>query len=109
MNKQPVFYDITMMPNINLRRFISRNLENKSLFNILRTLYDIEVTGGEQRLMAILADDKIQEYLNVKEGHPILHINRKMETSREAFLSTARCIATARSTLFLGRFNSTLK
>lgn len=85
MNRQPVFFDITMMPNINLRRFTSRNLENKSLFNTLRTSYDIEITGGEQRLMAICADKKMQEYLNVKEGSPILHLNRKIETNREGF------------------------
>lgn len=85
MNKEPVFYDITMMPNINLRRFTSRNLENKSLFTTLRTAYDIEIIGGEQRLMAICANKKIQEYFNVKKDHPILHLNRKIETNREGF------------------------
>lgn len=104
MNKQPVFYDITMMPNINLRRFISRNLENKSLFNILRTMYDIEITGGEQRLMAILADNKIQEYLNVKEGHPILHINRKLETSREGFFLYSQVYCNSEKYAIFGTF-----
>lgn len=85
MNRQPVFYDITMIPNINLPRFTSRNLENKSLFNLLRTSYQIEVIGGEQRLMAITADEKIQEYFNVPEGHPVLHLNRKMETNKDGF------------------------
>lgn len=85
MNRQPVFYDITMIPNINLPRFTSRNLENKSLFNVLRSIYQIEVIGGEQRLMAITANEKVQEYFQVKEGHPILHLNRKIETNKDGF------------------------
>ena len=85
VNKQPVFYDITMIPNINLPRFTSRNFENRSLFEIMRTNYQIEVIGGEQKLMAITADIKLQEYFNVKEGHPILRLDRKMETGKEGF------------------------
>ncbi len=85
MNRQPVFYDITMIPNVNLPRFTSRNLEDKSLFNILRVVYQIEVIGGEQRLMATTADKKLQEYFQVDEGHPILHLNRKIETNKDGF------------------------
>jgi len=85
VNKNPVFYDITMIPNINLPRFTSRNFENRSLFEIMRTSYQIEVTGGEQKLMAITADDKLQEYFKVQVGHPILRLDRKMETSKEGF------------------------
>jgi len=85
VNKQPVFYDITMVPNINIPRFTSRNFENRSLFEIMRTAYQIEVTGGEQKLMAITADEKIQKFFNVKEGHPILCLDRKMETTKEGF------------------------
>lgn len=85
MNKQPIFYDITLVPNVNLPRFTSRNFTNRSLFEIMRTSYQIEVTGGEQKLMAITADKKIQQYFNVVAGHPILRLDRKMETSKEGF------------------------
>ncbi|MBS2212711.1 GntR family transcriptional regulator [Carboxylicivirga mesophila] len=85
MNKQPIFYDITLVPNINLPRFTSRNFENRSLFEIMRTSYQLEVTGGEQKLMAITADEKLQQYFNVKPGHPILQLARKMETNKEGF------------------------
>ncbi|MCT4644686.1 MAG: GntR family transcriptional regulator [Carboxylicivirga sp.] len=85
MNKQPIFYDITLVPNINLPRFTSRNFENRSLFEILRTSYQIEISGGEQKLMAITADEKVQQYFNVAAGHPILRLDRKMETSKEGF------------------------
>ncbi len=85
VNKQPVFFDITMVPNINLPRFTSRNFENRSLFDIMRTAYQIEVIGGEQKLMAITADKKLQEYFNVGPDHPILQLDRKMETSKDGF------------------------
>jgi transcriptional regulator, gntR family len=85
LNGEPVFLDITMLPNINLPRFTSYNLENTSLFDFLRTKYQIVVTGGTQQLYAIRADKRLQEHLRVKPGHPILQLDRKIETSRPGF------------------------
>ncbi len=85
VNDKPVFYDLTMIPNINLPRFTSRNLENKSLFDVLRKHYQIQVKGGEQQLIATIADEKIRYHFNIPEGHPVLQLNRKMETNRLNF------------------------
>lgn len=85
VNNRPVFYDITMLPNINLPRFTQRNLENASLFKILRTHYQIEVKGGEQRLFAIKADKRLVDYFEVKPGHPVLQLDRKIVTNRVGF------------------------
>lgn len=85
MNGKPVFFDITMLPNINLPRFSMRNLENKSLFDILRKNYQIEVSGGEQKIHAITADEKLQRHFNVNPGHPVVQLNRKIETNRYGF------------------------
>ena len=82
---KPVFYDISYIPNINLPRFTSRTLENQSLFDVLRKNYQIQVTGGEQKLSAIKADKTMSEYFNVEVGHPILYLERKMETNRLNF------------------------
>ena len=81
----PVFYDITMLPNMNLPKFLSYNLENKSLFDTLRTLYQIVVTGGVQQLFAIRADKRLQDSFNVSASHPILQLNRKIDTTRAGF------------------------
>ena len=81
----PVFFDITMLPNIGLPRFLNYDLENRSLFDSLRSQYQITVTGGTQQLFAIRADKRLQEYLGVRAGHPILQLNRKIETSRPGF------------------------
>ena len=66
-----MFFDITMLPDINLPRFAEYDLENRSLFDSLRTRYQIVVTGGTQQLFAIRADKRLQEYLNVRAGHPV--------------------------------------
>jgi GntR family transcriptional regulator/GntR family frlABCD operon transcriptional regulator len=81
-NGKPIFYDINYLPNINLPRFTSRNFENKSLFDILRVSYRIEVKGGEQKIRAIRASGHIGKYLGVSPGHPILHLERKFDTNR---------------------------
>jgi DNA-binding GntR family transcriptional regulator len=85
INNSPVFFDVTMIPNINLPRFTQKKFENKSLFDILRTNYQIEVKGGEQKLLAITADERLQKFFNVKQGHPILQLNRKIATNRPDF------------------------
>lgn len=81
----PVFFDITMLPNINLPRFLESQLENRSLFDLLRTHYEIVVTGGTQRLFAIRADKRLHKNLNIRSGHPVLQLNRKIETNRPGF------------------------
>ena len=85
VNSKPVFYDITMIPNINLSRFTSRNFENKSLFDILRKYYHLEVRGGEQKLLVIVADERLKDYFKVGSGHPVLQLNRRIETNRPGF------------------------
>ncbi len=85
MNNKPVFFDITMIPNINMSRFTKRSFENKSLFDILRRNYQIEVVGGEQKILAITADELLQKHFCVKPGHPVLQLNRKIETNRMGF------------------------
>jgi len=83
VNNKPVFFDITMIPNINFPRFTGRNMENKSLFDVLRKNYRLEVKGGEQRILAITADERLQKYFGVPAGHPVVQLNRKIETNRE--------------------------
>ncbi len=85
VDEVPVFYDINHLPNIYLPRITNRSFENKSLFEILRKHYQIEILGGEQQLKAVNASPKIQKLLQVDEGHPVLHIERKLTTNKEGF------------------------
>lgn len=82
VNNRPVFFDITKLPDVGFKGFASLNLENKSLFDILRQHYQLEITGGEQRLFAIKAENELCTHLDVRKGHPILQLDRKIETNR---------------------------
>ena len=104
INEVPVFYDITMIPNLNLPRFTSRSFENKSLFEILRMNYQIQVKGGEQNILAIQADERIQEHFGVKKMHPILRLDRKMDTNRVGFSFFSQIYCNTRDYSLIGRF-----
>jgi DNA-binding GntR family transcriptional regulator len=77
----PIFYDISYIANINLPRITSRHFENRSLFQVLRDHYQIEIKGGEQRIKAIPSSSRIGKFLRIKKGEPVLHLERKLETS----------------------------
>ncbi len=80
-----IFYDVNYIPNMNLPRFKSRKFEDSSLFDILRKFYGIEIRGGEQRIRAIAADENTARHLSIEAGFPILHLERKLSTSRIGF------------------------
>ncbi len=82
---EPVFYDINHLPNIFLPRITQRSFENKSLFEILRKNYQIEVLGGEQKLKAVKPTVKIRQLLHLKPGQPVLYMERKLYTNKENF------------------------
>jgi len=104
IDNAPVFYDITMIPNLNLPRFTSRNFENRSLFEILRKHYLLQVTGGEQKILAIHSDERIQQHFNVRKDHPILRLDRKLETNRAGFTFYSQIYCNTEDYSLIGRF-----
>jgi DNA-binding GntR family transcriptional regulator len=104
LDDQPIFYDISYIANINLPRITSRQFENRSLFKILRDNYSIEIKSGEQRIKAIPASARISRLLKLKKDQPVLHLERKMETSNpELFLYSSIFCNTEKYSIF-GRF-----
>ena len=81
----PVLYEISYLPNIYIPRFTQKSFENRSLFEVLRTSYQIKVLGGSQRIRAMNATREISEYLNVEEGSAILCLQRILETNKVDF------------------------
>jgi DNA-binding GntR family transcriptional regulator len=104
VNDKPVFFDVNYLPNLNLPRFCSREIENKSLFDILRKNYQIEVRGGEQKLKAITASKHIAEYLHIKQGAPVLHLMRKIETNRPDYFFYSSLICNTKDYMLYGSF-----
>lgn len=100
----PIFYDISYIANINLPRITARQFENKSLFRVLRDYYHIEIKGGDQRIKAIPANGKISRFLHLKKETPVLHLERKIETSNpDLFLYSSIFCNTGKYSIF-GRF-----
>jgi len=100
----PIFYDISYIANINLPRITARQFENRSLFQILRDNYRIEIKGGDQRIKAIPASAKVSKLLHLKRDQPVLHLERKMETNNPAlFLYSSIFCNTEKYSIF-GRF-----
>ncbi len=104
INDAPVFFEITMIPNLNLPRFTSRTFENRSMFEILRKHYQIHVKGGEQKIKAITANEKIQKYFGISETHSILQLDRKMETNRIGFFFYSQVFCNTEEYSLIGRF-----
>ncbi len=104
LDEAPVFYDITMLPNIDLPGFLDYDLENKSLFDTLRTQYQIIVTGGVQQIFAIRPDKKLQKFFNIHLGYPVLQLNRKIETNRSGFHIYSQVFCTTRRYGLTGTF-----
>jgi GntR family transcriptional regulator/GntR family frlABCD operon transcriptional regulator len=104
LDESPIFYDISFIANINLPRITARKFENRSLFQILRDYYGVEIKGGDQRIKAIPASQKISGFLHLKKGQPVLHLERKMETSNPGlFLYSSIFCNTGKYAIF-GRF-----
>lgn len=104
LDDNPIFYDISYIANINLPRITSRNFVNRSLFQILRDHFGIEIKGGDQRIKAIPASPKISGFLRLKKGQPVLHLERKMETNKAGlFLYSSIFCNTGKYSIF-GRF-----
>lgn len=83
VNDQPVMYEETYITNDKIPRFVTRNLENKSLFKTLKDYYNIEVKGGEQKIWAIQSNRKLSTLLKVDMNSPILHLKRKLITNQK--------------------------
>ncbi len=104
LDDDPVFYDISYIANINLPRITARSFEDRSLFQILRDHYHVEIRGGEQRLRAIPAPVRYAGFLNLEKGKPLLHLERKIETGVNGlFLYSSIYCNTKRYSIF-GRF-----
>jgi GntR family transcriptional regulator/GntR family frlABCD operon transcriptional regulator len=100
----PIFYDISYIGNINLPRITARQFENRSLFQILRDYYRVEIKGGEQRIKAIPASARISRFLKLKRNEPVLHLERKMETNISGLFVYSSIFCNTEKYSIFGRF-----
>jgi DNA-binding GntR family transcriptional regulator len=77
----PVLYEETYITNINLPRFVTKRLVNRSLFKLLKEQYQVEIKESEQKIWAIHGDKHISKLLDIKTYHPIVHMKRRLQTN----------------------------
>lgn len=104
VNEKPVFFDITMIPNINLPRFTSRFQKIPSLFGMLRENYGIEVLGGEQKIMAVNADKTLQHHFDLSIDAPVIQLDRKIATNKKDFFFYSQVFCNAQEYSLYGTF-----
>lgn len=104
LDEAPIFYEISYIANINLPRITSREFKNRSLLHVLRQYYKIEIRGGEQRIKAVPASPKISKFLRIEKKQPVLHLERKMETSTKGLFLYASIFCNTEKYSIFGRF-----
>ena len=80
-----VIYEKTYITNKQMPRFAQKNLEDKSLFETLKKYYQIQITGGEQKIRAVNADKHVAKVLQIPISKSLLMLQRKMYTNRKDF------------------------
>ncbi len=85
VDDKPILYDISYIPNINIPRFTKKSFANRSLFDVFRRFYQIEIRGGQQKIRALKANAHVATYLDLKVGEPVLQLERRMDTNRPGF------------------------
>lgn len=81
INNVPILFEETYITNLGLLRFTSRNLEDRSFLKILKEYYQVEITGGEQKIWAITAGKTKSKLLKINADTPIVHMKRKLKTN----------------------------
>lgn len=94
----PVFFDITMLPNVGLPRFLNYDLENRSLFDSLRSQYQITVTGGTQQLFAIRPTSACRNIWAYVRGIRFCSSTARSRHPGPGFTYTVRSFARRRAT-----------
>ncbi len=77
----PVMLEYNWFSAKDLDGFIDLEFTDNSFFKTLSQKYLIEVTGSEQELRALYADEKSAYLLKLDQGSPILQISIKFSTS----------------------------
>jgi GntR family transcriptional regulator len=75
MNKTPVFYVVTYVPENITGRFTKKQMSGPSLYSLLRA-EGFEFTSGDQVVSSALAEPAVAKELDVDVGAPLLQIRR---------------------------------
>jgi len=104
VNGEPVFFEKLILPSQHLPGLADLSFENRSLFELLRTVYNIVVQGGEQKLLATSATEPLASLLGVPQTSPVLRLDKRVDTNNNDFSYYSSLYARTDHFLLHGRF-----
>ena len=72
-DKEPLNYTLTFLPEKIFPGLTQKHaFDQESLYETIQNVYKVKITKARRTMEAILAKDEIAEYLELKEGSPII-------------------------------------
>lgn len=91
---EPINYTTAYLPQKFLPGIEKHDFSNESLYDVLEKEYGIQITRAERTIEAINAHDEITEYLDVKEGIPLILfecVTYGVVSGKECPIETFKC------------------
>ncbi|AXE16600.1 GntR family transcriptional regulator [Runella rosea] len=104
VNKEVIFFERLAFPAAEVPDFHKQKLENRSLFGVFRSRYNIIVKGGEEKVWATAAQAPLTDIMRVAEYTPVLRLEKCIETNRPHFTIYSSLYACTDTYLLKGRF-----
>jgi GntR family transcriptional regulator/GntR family frlABCD operon transcriptional regulator len=81
----PVMLECNWFSSAGFEELLQIDFVEGSFFKTLSQKFQLEITGSEQELRALPADEKTAHLLRIEQGSPVLHISIRFKTSRSNF------------------------
>jgi GntR family transcriptional regulator, frlABCD operon transcriptional regulator len=104
VENEVIFYERMALSNHEIPDFHKQKLENRSLFNLLRSRYNIIVKGGEEKVWATSATPEISAMLRLAPHTPVLRLEKRIDTNRPNLSLYSSLYASTDNYLLKGRF-----
>lgn len=104
VNNEVIFYEKIAIPAHEVPDFHKQKLENRSLFGVLRTRYNVIVKGGEEKVWATAATPPLTDIMKIGPGTPVLRLEKRIETNRPHLTFYSSLYARTDTYLLQGRF-----
>jgi DNA-binding GntR family transcriptional regulator len=85
VGEAPVMLECNWFPSRGFEELLTIDFEEGSFFRTLSKRFQVEITGSEQEIRAIKADEKIAHLLKIDQGEPVLSITIMFKTSKPDF------------------------
>lgn len=93
-DEEPLNYTVTFLPEKLFPGLFEHTFAKESLYNVLQEEYGVKITKARRTMEAILAQDDIADYLEVKEGSPIMLfrcVTHGLVNGKEIPIETFKC------------------